>query len=296
MIKNIQNIKVKMFFLFTVITFQVNAQDIIGDWYGVLSYQGTELRLVFHVTSQNGKYTSTMDSPDQGATGIPMDKTTFEKENLTIEADGLQLKYTGVLDLTSKTLSGTFYQQGISLPLVMTKGGEKSSPKSLARINSDDIVLGDWNGLLEISGMELRIVFHIVYSDEQLESTMDSPDQNTYGIQMNETTFEDDTLRIVAQALNAEYIGVLKEAGELLKGSFIQNGISRELILRREIIERDRVIRPQEPKDFPYVQEEVKFENPNGGHSLAGTITIPEDEKFRKDSCPNFRFWPTGQE
>ena len=81
MIKNIQNIRVIVFFIFIVITTQVSAQDIIGDWHGVLSYQGTELRLVFHVTSQDGKYQSTMDSPDQGATGIPMDERLLKMEN-----------------------------------------------------------------------------------------------------------------------------------------------------------------------------------------------------------------------
>ena len=45
--------------------------------------------LVFHVTSQNGKYQSTMDSPDQGATGIPMDETTFENGKLKLVSNAL---------------------------------------------------------------------------------------------------------------------------------------------------------------------------------------------------------------
>ena len=64
-----------MIFLITALTFQMNAQDIAGDWYGQISYQGTDLQLIFHVTAQNGKYQSTMDSPDQDAPSIPIDKT-----------------------------------------------------------------------------------------------------------------------------------------------------------------------------------------------------------------------------
>ena len=116
-----------MMLLFTVLMFQMNAQDIVGDWKGKISYQGTELRVVFHVTGQNGKFQSTMDSPDQGATGIPTDQTTFEDGKLTIKAFNLAMEYTADLDSKGETLTGTFNQSGIKLPLVMTKGEEKKS-------------------------------------------------------------------------------------------------------------------------------------------------------------------------
>ena len=58
--------------LFTVFMFQVNAQSVTGDWQGKLSYEGVELRVVFHITGQSGNFQTTMDSPDQDATGIPV--------------------------------------------------------------------------------------------------------------------------------------------------------------------------------------------------------------------------------
>ena len=42
------------------------------------------------------------------------------------------------------------------------------------------------------------------------------------------------------------------------------------------------MIRPQDPKDFPYKQEDVVFTNSKGGNKLAGTITMPADGKARK--------------
>jgi alpha-beta hydrolase superfamily lysophospholipase len=41
-------------------------------------------------------------------------------------------------------------------------------------------------------------------------------------------------------------------------------------------------IRPQDPKDFPYKQEEVAFDNTKGGDRLAGTLTMPADGKASK--------------
>ena len=40
--------------------------------------------------------------------------------------------------------------------------------------------------------------------------------------------------------------------------------------------------RPQDPIDFPYIQEEVKFVNPNGEHHLAGTLTMPKNKQFEQ--------------
>jgi len=50
----------------------LRAQDITGQWNGVLSVQGVNLRLVLHVNKTGDGYTSTMDSPDQGAKGMPL--------------------------------------------------------------------------------------------------------------------------------------------------------------------------------------------------------------------------------
>jgi len=152
---------------------------------------------------------------------------------------------------------------------------------SAFQLNAQDII-GDWNGTLSFQGTELGIVFHITGQDGSYESTMDSPDQGAYDIQMDETTFANRELKILANALNAEYHAQLSEAGDTLIGTFHQSGISLELIMARSQGETEAVVRPQEPVNFPYQVEEVKFENPKGGHFLAGTLTIPEDGKFKK--------------
>ena len=271
-----------MMFLFTVLSLQLIAQDILGDWNGTLSYQGIELRMVLHISGENGKYQSTMDSPDQGATGIPLDKTTYENGKLTIEAEALGMKYTADLDEHGAMLTGTFNQQGVSIPLVLTKEGEKSGSINQSGIGEANEVLGDWYGVLDISGTQLTIVFHIMDSDGSLTSTMDSPDQNANGISIDETSYENGNLKIVAKALNVEYTATLNEDGDALNGTFNQNGMSWDLKMTRNEVETETVIRPQEPKDFPYLREEVKFINPKGGHQLAGTLTMPKDGQFEK--------------
>ncbi|MEM1338265.1 MAG: S9 family peptidase [Bacteroidota bacterium] len=111
-----------------------SAQDIAGSWKGTLTVQGTELPLLFNVTNANGELSSTMDSPSQGATGIPMDETVFTENELTIQFKQGGIKYVGVLE--GEELKGTFYQSGMEFPLNLTKT-EKTIPGNPDLVSSE---------------------------------------------------------------------------------------------------------------------------------------------------------------
>lgn len=95
------------------------AQDITGDWYGVLKVQGMPLRLVFHVTKSVDGFIATMDSPDQGAKDIPVSKTSFENNTVIFEITGAGVVYEGALK--DKTVEGTFKQRGQELTLSLSR-------------------------------------------------------------------------------------------------------------------------------------------------------------------------------
>ena len=48
--------KIKLLLLALVAPFLASAQQITGDWYGLLKVQGMEMRLVFHITEAEGIY------------------------------------------------------------------------------------------------------------------------------------------------------------------------------------------------------------------------------------------------
>jgi uncharacterized protein len=96
------------------------AQQITGDWNGVLRIQPTmQLRIVFHITQTGDKYLATMDSPDQGAKGIPVKSTEFTTPKLAITMPDLMAEYNG--ELQGDSIVGTFKQRGISFPLTLTR-------------------------------------------------------------------------------------------------------------------------------------------------------------------------------
>lgn len=143
-------------------------------------------------------------------------------------------------------------------------------------------VLGDWNGALEVQGMQLRLVFHITEDGEKLKATMDSPDQGANGIPVDKVTLDGNELTIEMPKMGIKYTSNLNEDGTEIDGTFNQGPMSLPLKMTREKVAKKELVRPQEPKTFDYQQEEVKFENLKGGHHLAGTLTIPKDGKFEE--------------
>ncbi len=80
-----------------ITTLTSTAQDITGQWNGILKVQGTQLRVVFNVTQTENGYSSTMDSPDQGAKGIPVTNTTFKNPKIKFEVTNARIEYDGEL-------------------------------------------------------------------------------------------------------------------------------------------------------------------------------------------------------
>ena len=90
-----------------------------GTWSGKLDVQGTKISLVFHLDEEN----PTMDSPDQGAKGIPIEVTRTATGSITIKVPSIGATYEGLWLI--KQIVGTFKQMGASLPLTLTPGEEK---------------------------------------------------------------------------------------------------------------------------------------------------------------------------
>lgn len=97
------------------------AQEFSGPWNGVLKVPGGQLRIVFNIEKNASGYTSTLDSPDQGAKGIPTTSTTVEDKRLQIKISNLKAEYTGVLN-DSDSIKGTFVQAGFEIPLTLQRG------------------------------------------------------------------------------------------------------------------------------------------------------------------------------
>ncbi|MDY0199409.1 MAG: S9 family peptidase [Tenuifilaceae bacterium] len=118
-----------------IMAITVKAQSLEGDWKGVLSVQGAEINLIFHVEKAGDAYTSTMDVPVQGAIGIPVEKTALEGKNVTFSIPAAQVVVKGTLE--SETITAEYEQMGQKFPLVLTKF-EQTLPGNPALVSSDE--------------------------------------------------------------------------------------------------------------------------------------------------------------
>lgn len=139
-------------------------------------------------------------------------------------------------------------------------------------------ISGAWNGILSVGAMQLRIVFNITKTDAGYSATMDSPDQGAFGIPVATTSFQNKVLKIEAPNLGIQYEGTL-DSSQSISGNFRQTGQSLPLTLSRQKQEKAKILRPQEPvKPYPYLSEDVFFENKKDTLQLAGTLTLPRGE------------------
>lgn len=137
---------------------------------------------------------------------------------------------------------------------------------------------GTWNGNLDINGISLAIVVNINgFSADSI--TMDSPEQSAFGIKVDKAEFGDNGFKLEIISLKASLFGE-NPVGDSINCEFTQYGTSFPLTLKRG----NYVPKPkkQDPKDFPYIVEEVEIFNPETNVKLAGTLTAPYDYKCDK--------------
>jgi alpha/beta superfamily hydrolase len=91
------------------------AQDITGQWNGLVKFGGIELRVVLHILQLENGYSSTMDSPDQNAMGIPVNSTTFENSKLRFEITNMKVEFNG--DFKDNVITGILKLNGQEMPL-----------------------------------------------------------------------------------------------------------------------------------------------------------------------------------
>ncbi|HEX7295605.1 MAG TPA: alpha/beta hydrolase [Pyrinomonadaceae bacterium] len=102
-----------------------------GDWRGTLDAGTAKLDLVLHIIRKDGALSATVDSPDQGATGLTVDSITVTGKVLRFEMKSLGADYEGTFTGDGK-IEGEFRQQGSKLPLTFTRGAQSNSDNSLS--------------------------------------------------------------------------------------------------------------------------------------------------------------------
>jgi uncharacterized protein len=95
--------------------------DIDGAWMGAIDTGVAKLTCVFHITNTADGLTATMDSPDQGASGIPVTTVTRNGPTLKMQLEGIGGVFDGKISTDLTTIDGTWNQSGRSFPLLLKR-------------------------------------------------------------------------------------------------------------------------------------------------------------------------------
>ena len=109
--------------------FIVSAQEqvtstpgIEGIWEGKLKVPGTELRIVFEISkNSDGTLTATLDIPDQGVTGIPVEEVIFKDNTLRLEVKSAGGIFEGKVSQDFLVIEGEWKQSGQTLSLTVKR-------------------------------------------------------------------------------------------------------------------------------------------------------------------------------
>ena len=145
-------------------------------------------------------------------------------------------------------------------------------------------VAGDWQGSLSADGSTLHLALHITGPDTALRATLDSIDQNAFGIPVETITFSNHVLTFSAGSIQASYTGKLSADAAALAGTFTQGGATLPLSFAR--------LSPSEPAkadkqingtwigtfDLPTGKLPVLFHFTSAGGKLSGTMDSPQQD------------------
>ena len=96
--------------------------SIVGMWQGALDAGGVKLRIVFHVVKNDScKFVSTLDSPDQGANGIPVSSTTVNGDSVIFTVASIGGSYIGRISVDRSYIEGKWGQNGASFDLSLNR-------------------------------------------------------------------------------------------------------------------------------------------------------------------------------
>lgn len=99
-------------------------------WEGTLKIGAVEIRLVFHLFKQpDGSYAGTMDSPDQGATGLVLDEVSVHADKVRLELTSAKMVFEGKRTKGGEEIAGDLKQVGQSFPLTLRRVAKATESK-----------------------------------------------------------------------------------------------------------------------------------------------------------------------
>ncbi len=211
---------------------QAAKDRLLGSWVAEFPVPGGgKLALVMrYEVDVAGELLALLDSPDQGARGLPLTDVMLDGDKLSWRQTQAQVVYTATLQ--DGKFVGTWTQLGAPTPLTFTKGVYTS--KSLGLSDAAMAVLkGTWQGKLALpDGRELTSVYTFESpAAGQSAASLQVPEQGPGRIPATAATFDAGKVVVKFAAVAGEYQATV--TGTTMTGTWTQGGMTFPLTLTK---------------------------------------------------------------
>jgi beta-lactamase regulating signal transducer with metallopeptidase domain len=195
-----------------------------GDWIGAL--KRPDLRIAIHLKPAGDGLSGALDSPDQGAYGMPVADVSASADTLSFAVPQIKATYAAKWDVGRRAWAGTWSQAGQTWALDLTSGTYPAA----AQIEGLD---GGWDTQLTGAAGALRLGFNIKTDDHGTRGSMDSPDQDAYGLPLSAVSRDGQSVTLTLKAADITFTGTLGADGRSISGVFKQYGGAVPVVLTR---------------------------------------------------------------
>jgi hypothetical protein len=183
-------------------------EKLLGHWNGPLEIPGGgNLTLVLRLEkNEEGGLKGFLDSPDQGATGIPVADAELVDGDFKIQIPAASAEIKG--KFTGDKIAGQFIQGGQNLPLTLNKGEYKPPVLSLDLPEGTRKQLsGEWHGTLKMPTNVTHVAFKFETAEKgEFVGYYEVPDQKAK-IPITEANLKDGMLAFKIKVGSAEFKG-----------------------------------------------------------------------------------------
>jgi len=200
------------------------AANLQGPWHAVLSFPkaGVNIPIVVNFkvdpTAASGM-SATVDSPDQGAFGIPAEDVSLEDGELSASWPRLKMGFSAKLE--GNSIVGRWIQSG-SVPLALSKGLYVAEGLDVAEPIRRQLG-GDWYGEVA-GGIGIALRFE-QQPDGKLRGFLDSPYEGRRGIRLDRINVTGAKISLRASAAEITFSGTLTPAS--INGNLVVRGQDR---------------------------------------------------------------------
>jgi len=207
-----------------------SAQDLTGDWLGTLRGPSGDLRFALHINKAESGLQGTLDSLDQGVSGIPMASIQFSDSKLAFKMPAIQASYEGTVDPSGAAIEGAITSKEGSAPLAFRRGTIAKIEHKPAKPSDID---GDWTGTLAAGGEEQTYRFHIRNTEDGLIVLMDLDSQHIKGAEASTVERKDSSISMEWKAFGSRFEGKIATDRGAIAGTVAQAGYSFPFTLKR---------------------------------------------------------------